>query len=233
MIRKFTVRTIVVTSALTIVTAGAAAAVGLPGAAADTATAALERVGITVPGTNDHSDDHANTRGQSGDQLATTEEDSSTTEEATTPSSLPDQAADIVAIATDSSLTGLDKGAAVSAVASDGHSRAGTDHPRPEASTGRPAATPAGPPADVPAGPAVSTPAGPPAATPAGPPADTPVGPPADVPAGPPGSLPVEPPAAPPVSVPVEPPVETPAGPPAGVPAGPPVSLPVTPPQHP
>jgi hypothetical protein len=228
MIRKFTVKTVVVASALTVLTAGAAAAAGLPGAAQDAAVSALAKAGISVPGTDDHSGDHANTRGQSGEDhatiaedSATSEDDSDTSEEATTPSSLPEQAAEIVAVATDSSLSGLDKGAGVSSLASNGHSRAGTEHETPEASTGRPAATPAGPPADVPAGPPAETPAGPPADVPAGPPASLPVTPPVDVPA------------APPVSAPVQPPVDVPAGPPAGVPAGPPASLPVSPPAHP
>jgi hypothetical protein len=240
MTRKFTVKTLVIAGALTAVTAGAAAASGLPGAAQDTATAALAKIGITVPGTNDHSGDHPNSRGSSAEVRTTTTE-----EEATPAASLPEQADAIVAIATDSSLSGLDKGAAVSSLASDGHSRAGTEHQTPEASTGRPASTPAGTPADVPAGPPASTPAGPPADFPAGPPAETPAGPPADVPAGPPADIPagppashpvtppVEVPAAPPVSVPVQPPVEVPAGPPSGVPAGPPASLPVSPPEHP
>jgi hypothetical protein len=235
MIRKFTVKTVVVASALTVLTAGAAAAAGLPGAAQDAAVSALAKAGISVPGTDDHSGDHANTRGQSGEDhasiaedSATSEDDSDTSEEATTPSSLPEQAAEIVSIATDSSLSGPDKGAAVSAVASDGHSRAGTDHQTPDTLTHRSASAPA----DLPAGPPADVPAGPPASAPAGPPADVPAGPPADVPAGPPASLPAAAPVAPPVSVPVEPPVDTPAGPPAGVPDGPPVSLPVTPP-HP
>jgi hypothetical protein len=198
MTRKLSVKTLVVASALTMVSAGAAAASGLPGAAQDTATAALAKIGITVPGTNDHSGDHPDTRGGSGDATLTPDVASSS-------STLPAPADAIVAIATDSSNSGLDKGEAVSSLASNGHSRAGADHPTPDASTGRPAATPAGPPADVPAGPPASTPAGPPADLPAGPPASTPAGPPADVP----------------------------AGPPASTPAGPPASLPVTPPQRP
>ena len=146
--------------AITIASASAAAAGVLPGAAQDTAAEALAKVGISVPGANEHSGDHPNTRGNSVDAGTTTNE--------ANPASADTNADEIVAIATDSSIVGLDKGQAVSSLASDGHSRAGAEHPT--------SATPAGPPVSVPAGPPADVPAGPPTDVPAGPPASLPVG---------------------------------------------------------
>jgi hypothetical protein len=222
MIRKLSVKTLVIAGVLVAVSAGVAAAGGLPGAAQDTATAALERVGITVSGANDHSGDHPNTRGSSGAESVTTEQANANT-------TLPAQADEIVAIATDSSISGLDKGQAVSSVASDGRSRAGAEHATSATEAGPPASVPVGPPADIPAGPPADVPAGPPADLPTGPPTETPAGPPADVPAGPPADVP----AGPPADVPPGPPADLPAGPPVETPAGPPASLPVTPPERP
>jgi hypothetical protein len=207
-------KTLLAAGALTVASAtGAAAATGsLPGAAQDTAATVLARIGITVPGPDSHSDEHPDTRGRSNsltDDSATT----STTDSTSSTSSAAKNET-IVSLATDPSTTGIDKGQAVSAVASDGHSQAGTNGPS--------VSTPAGAPESTRAGPALSTPAGPPVSTPAGAPESTPASAPVSTTAGPPVSTP----AGPPESTPAGPPESTPAGPPESTPAGPPASEP-------
>lgn len=57
-----------VAAAIMLLGAGTAAAAGaLPGAAQDAASAALEKVGVSVPGADSHSDGHADARGKSAD----------------------------------------------------------------------------------------------------------------------------------------------------------------------
>ena len=229
------VTTALIACGVTVASAGAVAAGALPGAAQDTAAEALAKVGIDVPGTNDHSGEHPNTRGGSGDTGITTDE--------AKPVSADRNSDEIVGIATDSAIVGLDKGQAVSTLASDGHSGAGAGHPAsaiPDAA-GRSADTNADEIVAIATdsaivgldkGQAVSTltsdghsqaGAEHPPATPPGPPADVPVGPPADVSAGPPADVPIGPRA----EVSAGPLADVPAGPPADVPAGPPASLPV------
>ena len=100
----------VIAGGITVASASAAAAGALPGAAQDTAAEALAKVGMSVPGANEHSGDHPNTRGSSGDAGTTTDD--------AKPASAADTNADeIVAIATDPSIVGLDKGQAVSTLA--------------------------------------------------------------------------------------------------------------------
>lgn len=101
-------------------TTGAAVAGSLPGAAQDIASTMLEKVGITVPGPDDHAGDHPNTRGQS-------------TEHSPAPSSPSGKGSEISDLATSTDLTGVDKGAAISTAASNGKSRAGQEHPAPVA----------------------------------------------------------------------------------------------------
>ncbi len=76
----------------------AAAAGALPGAAQDAASDALETVGVSVPGANNHSDGHADTRGKSADDhtssdASDTNDDTDGTDgdasEATTPETGP------------------------------------------------------------------------------------------------------------------------------------------------
>ena len=88
--------------------AGLASAGNLPGAAQDIASAMLAKVGISVPGPNDHSGTHPSVRGSSSDASS----------DAVTRS-------DIAELATTTDLTGVDKGAAISGAASDGKSQAG------------------------------------------------------------------------------------------------------------
>jgi hypothetical protein len=194
-------KTLLAAGALTVASAtGAAAATGtLPGAAQDTAATVLAKIGITVPGPDSHSEEHPETHHPSSVTNGAT---STSTTASTSTTSADAKNETIVSLATDPAATGLDKGQAVSAVASDGHSQAGAS----------------GAPLSLPTGPAVSTPAGAPVSTPAGPPASTPAGAPVSTPAGP------------PVSTPAGVPVSTPAGPPASTPAGAPVSTPVGPP---
>ena len=89
-------------------TAGLASAGSLPGAAQDIASAMLAKVGISVPGPNEHAGTHPSVRGSSSDASSDAVTRSDTAELATT-----------------TDLTGVDKGAAVSSAASDGKSQAG------------------------------------------------------------------------------------------------------------
>jgi hypothetical protein len=89
-------------------TAGLASAGSLPGAAQEIASAMLAKLGISVPGPNDHAGPHPSVRGSSGDVSS----DAATVSE-------------IRELATTTDLTGVDKGAEISSVASDGKSQAG------------------------------------------------------------------------------------------------------------
>jgi hypothetical protein len=89
-------------------TAGLASAGSLPGAAQDIASSMLAKVGISVPGPNEHAGTHPSVRGSSSDASS----------DAVTRS-------DIAELATTTDLTGVDKGAAIASAASDGKSQAG------------------------------------------------------------------------------------------------------------
>jgi hypothetical protein len=89
-------------------TAGLASAGSLPGAAQDIASSMLAKVGISVPGPDEHAGTHPSVRGSSSDASS----------DAVTRS-------DIAELATTTDLTGVDKGAAISSAASDGKSQAG------------------------------------------------------------------------------------------------------------
>jgi hypothetical protein len=203
--RLVSARMLIAAGAVTFASAtGAAAATGsLPGAAQDTAATMLAKLGITVPGANSHSGDHPDTRGQSGGTDSTTP--SAPTSSSTSPT-VTNMGKTISSLATDASTSGIDKAKAVSAVASDGHSNAGTNgspsssptEPSTSAAASHSSSAPAGPPSSLPAGPpsslpshaAISTPAGPPSSLPAGPPSSIPGAPPSSVPSGPPSSHP-------------------------------------------
>ncbi len=103
---------------------GAAAAAGsLPGAAQDTASELLGKVGVTVPGANAHSAGHADQRGTSD---AAGAKDSEKAE----PGSKGKGA--VVSEIAKSDLSGVEKGAAVSGYASGGKSKAGVHGPKSE-----------------------------------------------------------------------------------------------------
>ena len=89
-------------------TAGLASAGSLPGAAQDVASAMLAKVGISVPGPNEHAGTHPSVRGSSGDA-----------------SSDVATGSEIGELATTTDLTGVEKGAAISSAASDGKGQAG------------------------------------------------------------------------------------------------------------
>ena len=90
-------------------TGGLASAGALPGAAQDIASAILGKVGISVPGSNENAGTHPSVRGASADR------------------SDAGKGSDISELATTTELSGVDKGATISRVASDGTSRAGQD----------------------------------------------------------------------------------------------------------
>jgi hypothetical protein len=163
---------------------GAAAALAgdLPEPAQDAVARAADQVGFELPASwraDDAGPPEGTDAGADGDEVP---------DPAVEPES-QGKGAEISELATTTELTGVDKGAAISDLASDGHSRAGEGGP--------PAETPVGPPEGAP-------PEG--AGTPAGPPAGVPVGPPAETPAGPPANTPVGPPVDPPAGAPVDPP---------------------------
>jgi hypothetical protein len=88
--------------------AGLTSAGALPGAAQEVASDMLAKVGISVPGPNEHTDDHPSLHGKSAEEHATTGKGS-----------------DISELATTTELSGVEKGAAISTAASNGKSQAG------------------------------------------------------------------------------------------------------------
>jgi hypothetical protein len=107
----------------------AAAATGtLPGAASDTARAALARVGVTVAGPADASTTHSATHGSADASAGTTDSTAATVPSPAATASAHGKA--VSELATTTTLTGRDKGAAISTLASGGKSQAG-QHPTP------------------------------------------------------------------------------------------------------
>ena len=107
-----------------------AATGALPGAAQDTARTMLGTVGVTVPGPADAAGTHPATRGRSAASAAAT----------TVPTAAPATTAAakgeaVSQLATTTDATGRDKGAAISALASEGRSKAGLPHPTPTTTT--------------------------------------------------------------------------------------------------
>jgi hypothetical protein len=88
---------------------GLASAGALPGAAQEIASTMLHKVGISIPGTNENAGTHPDVRGTS-----------------TVAPSETGTGSDISGLATSTDLSGIEKGAAISSVASDGKSQAGT-----------------------------------------------------------------------------------------------------------
>ncbi|HSR23854.1 MAG TPA: hypothetical protein VLW53_09910, partial [Candidatus Eisenbacteria bacterium] len=122
---------------LSLVGGVAAAATGsLPGAAQDTARTVLGKVGVTVPGADDHAGTHPDSRGSSATAPNATP----------SPSASAGKGAEISKLATTTTATGVDKGALISGTASGGKSHAGqhgTAASRPSsAPTSTPTATP-------------------------------------------------------------------------------------------
>jgi hypothetical protein len=116
----------------------AAAATGtLPGAAQDTAQSMLGTVGVTVPGTAAAAGTHPDTRGRSAEATAApvTGETAAPTATATPGAATGSKGAAVSELATTTDLTGRAKGAAISALASEGRSKAGAPHPTPTTTT--------------------------------------------------------------------------------------------------
>jgi hypothetical protein len=99
-------------------TTGLAFAGSLPGTAQNIASSMLDKAGISVPGPNESAGTHPDIRGSSTTEGATPESTSDT--ELTS-----GKGSEISQLATTTELTGIDKGAAISTLASGGQSRAG------------------------------------------------------------------------------------------------------------
>jgi hypothetical protein len=116
----------------------AAAATGtLPGAASDTARAALAKVGVTVAGPADASGTHSATRGTADTSAGTTDATAAAVPSPAVSANAHGKA--VSELATTTTLTGRDKGTAISTLASGGKSKAG-QHQTPTA-TGTASAT--------------------------------------------------------------------------------------------
>jgi hypothetical protein len=103
------IATALVAAALTCTT-GLALGAGLPGAAQDIASSMLTKAGITAPGPNSNAGDHPSTRGQSAVDVT---------------AGTSGKGSEISELARTTELTGVEKGAAISTLASGGKSRAG------------------------------------------------------------------------------------------------------------
>ena len=116
----------------------AAAATGtLPGAAQDTAQSMLGTVGVTVPGTAAAAGTHPDTHGRSAEATVApvTGETAAPTATATPGATTGNKGEAVSELATSTDLTGRAKGAAISALASEGRSKAGAPHPAPTTTT--------------------------------------------------------------------------------------------------
>jgi hypothetical protein len=102
---------------------GLAAAGALPGAAQSIASDMLEKVGVSVPGPNNHAGAHPDVRGQSNP----TGQPAGSSDPGPSVSAQNGQGSTISDLAHTTTATGVDKGAAISTAASDGQSQAG-DH---------------------------------------------------------------------------------------------------------
>jgi hypothetical protein len=104
-------------------TTGLAFAGSLPGAAQDVASSMLSKVGVTVPGPNEKAGTHPSVRGTSSPDVAVSgraeENDNAAAENG------EGKGAEVSDLATTTELTGVEKGAAISTLASGGKSQAG------------------------------------------------------------------------------------------------------------
>jgi hypothetical protein len=123
-------------------TTGLAFAGSLPGAAQDVASSMLAKVGVTVPGPNEKAGTHPNVRGTSSPDVAVS--DDADQNEAPAENG-EGKGAEISELATTTELTGVEKGAAISTLASGGKSQAGQQG---EATADHSAATEGAPTAD-------------------------------------------------------------------------------------
>lgn len=103
-------------------TTGLAFAGSLPGAAQDVASSMLSKVGVSVPGPNENAGTHPTVRGTSSDAAVS---DAAAERGEIAPENTGGKGVEVSELATTTELTGVEKGAAVSALASDGKSQAG------------------------------------------------------------------------------------------------------------
>jgi hypothetical protein len=106
---------------------GLAMAGALPGAAQDVASTMLNKVGVSTPSPDSHAGDHPNTRGKSAEHTGP--------DVPTSQPSDPGKGAEISNLATTTDATGVDKGAEISSVASNGKSQAGQNTGTPPVNT--------------------------------------------------------------------------------------------------
>jgi hypothetical protein len=99
-----------------------AASGSLPGAAQETAREMLSRIGVTVPGPDEHSAGHADERGRSADAKGAAAGGGAASESAGDDPGKGDAVSDL---ARNTDGTGADKGAEISGYASEGRSHAG------------------------------------------------------------------------------------------------------------
>jgi hypothetical protein len=138
-VRTAKIAAIVVAGTLALTT-GAAMAGALPGAAQGVAHDVLSKLGITVPGTNEHAGTHPDTRGTSSDTKGSTISDIART----TTSTGVDKGAEVSSAASGAkSHAGEQGGGAVSSSASNGKSQAG-QHAAPAAAGSAPVLMPNG-----------------------------------------------------------------------------------------
>ena len=104
-------------------TTGLAFAGSLPGAAQDVASSMLSKVGVTVPGPNEKAGTHPNVRGSSSPDVAVSGRAEENDEAAAENGKAKAQRSP--SLATTTELTGVEKGAAISTLASGGKSQAG------------------------------------------------------------------------------------------------------------
>jgi hypothetical protein len=139
-------------------TTGLALAGSLPGAAQAIASSVLGKVGVTVPGPDDNAGSHPSVRGRSSSDTSAPPSAASHTSthsrEGQADASSQGKGAKISELATQTELTGVDKGAAISTLASGGKSQAGqhgqasSDH----GSSGEPGSSPGAETADAASG---------------------------------------------------------------------------------
>jgi hypothetical protein len=112
-------------AALACMGSAAAATGSLPGAAQQTAHDVLASIGVTVPGPNAHSAQHADTRGRSASTQSQTPETQTPEAQPTAHPSAHGKGAEISQLARTTTATGVAKGAEISTLASGGKSQAG------------------------------------------------------------------------------------------------------------
>ncbi len=116
----------VATAAVLIGSGGLAMAGELPGAAQSVASSMLSKLGVDVPGPNEHAGDHPDTRGDSGTSSGESADSvSKANDQTSNDASGSGKGSEISQIATTTTATGVLKGAEICTVASAGQCKAG------------------------------------------------------------------------------------------------------------